>query len=83
MRESEQILTSLVPMSARLEAIVRLVGQGDTVCDVGCDHAHVPIRLLQTGCYRRAIGMDVIAGPLGKAAANLALYRMEDRVQLR
>ena len=70
-------------MSARLEAIVRLAGQGDTVCDVGCDHAHVPIRLLQTGCYRRAIGMDVIAGPLGKAAANLALYGMEDRVQLR
>lgn len=83
MRESEQILTGLVPMSARLEAIVRLAGQGDTVCDVGCDHAHVPIRLLQTGCYRRAIGMDVIAGPLGKAAANLALYGMEDRVQLR
>jgi tRNA (adenine22-N1)-methyltransferase len=27
--------------------------------------------------------MDVIAGPLGKAAANLALYGMEDRVQLR
>ena len=26
---------------------------------------------------------DVIAGPLGKAAANLALYGMEDRVQLR
>lgn len=83
MKESEQILTGLVPMSARLEAIVRLAGQGDTVCDVGCDHAHVPIRLLQTGCYRRAIGMDVIAGPLGKAAANLALYGMEDRVQLR
>ena len=83
MKESEQILTGLVPMSARLEAIVRLAGQGDTVCDVGCDHAHVPIRLLQTGCYRRAIGMDVITGPLGKAAANLALYGMEDRVQLR
>lgn len=83
MKESEQILTGLVPMSARLEAIVRLAGQGDTVYDVGCDHAHVPIRLLQTGCYRRAIGMDVIAGPLGKAAANLALYGMEDRVQLR
>ena len=56
-------------MSARLEAIVRLAGQGDTVCDVGCDHAHVPIRLLQTGCYRRAIGMDVIAGPLGMPTA--------------
>ena len=83
MRESEQILTGLVPMSARLEAIVELAEEGDTVCDVGCDHAHVPIRLIQTGSYRRAIGMDVIAGPLGKAAANLALYGMKDRVELR
>lgn len=83
MRDSEQILTGLVPMSARLEAIVELAEKGDTVCDVGCDHAHVPIRLLQTGCYRRAIGMDVIAGPLGKAAGNLALYGMEDKVELR
>lgn len=83
MKEPEQILSGLVPMSARLEAIVELAECGDTVCDVGCDHAHVPIRLIQTGCYRHAIGMDVIAGPLGKAAGNLALYKMEDRVELR
>lgn len=83
MRESEQILTGLVPMSARLEAIVEMAEEGDTVCDVGCDHAHVPIRLIQTGRYRHAIGMDVIAGPLGKAAGNLAIYGMEDKVELR
>lgn len=83
MRNAEQIPSGRVPMSARLEAIVELAETGDTVCDVGCDHAHVPIRLIQTGCYRRAIGMDVIDGPLGKAAGNLALYQMEDRVELR
>ena len=83
MREAEQIPSGRVPMSARLEAIVELAECGDTVCDVGCDHAHVPIRLIQTGCYRHAIGMDVIDGPLGKAAGNLALYQMEDRVELR
>ena len=70
-------------MSARLEAIVELAERGDILCDVGCDHAHVPIRLLQSGCYRRVIGMDVIAGPLGKAAGNLSLYGMEDLVELR
>lgn len=83
MKEPEQMISGLVPMSARLEAIVELAECGDTVCDVGCDHAHVPIRLIQTGCYSHAIGMDVIAGPLGKAAGNLALYKMEDRVELR
>lgn len=82
-RQPEQMLSGRVPMSARLEAIVELAERGDTLCDVGCDHAHVPIRLLQSGCYRRAIGMDVIAGPLGKAAGNLSLYGMEDLVELR
>ena len=77
------MLSGRVPMSARLEAIVELAERGDILCDVGCDHAHVPIRLLQSGCYRRAIGMDVIAGPLGKAAGNLSLYGMEDLVELR
>ena len=72
-----------VPLSRRLETIVELAGSGETVCDVGCDHAHVPIRLLQTGQFRRAIGMDVLPGPLGKAAGNLALYGMEDLVELR
>lgn len=72
-----------VPLSRRLSAIVELAGRGDTVCDVGCDHAHVPIRLLQEGRFTRAIGMDVIEGPLGKAAGNLALYGMEERVALR
>lgn len=82
-RQAEQMLSGRVPMSARLEAIVELAERGDILCDVGCDHAHVPIRLLQSGCYRRAIGMDVIAGPLGKAAGNLSLYGMEDLVELR
>ena len=77
------ILTRPVSLSGRLTAIVEMAGEGNCVCDVGCDHAHVPRRLLQEGRFARAIGMDVIVGPLGKAAGNLALYGMEDRVELR
>ncbi len=72
-----------VGLSKRLECIVELAGSGDTLCDVGCDHAHVPIRLLQSGHFRRAIGMDVIDGPLGKARGNLELYGLADMVELR
>lgn len=77
------VLTRPVSLSGRLTAIVEMAGKGKCVCDVGCDHAHVPIRLLQEGRFERAIGMDVIEGPLGKAAGNLALYGMQDRVELR
>ena len=75
--------TQPVGLSRRLLAIVEMAGEGDAVCDVGCDHAHVPIRLLQEGRFSRAIGMDLISGPLEKAAGNLKLYGMEDSVELR
>ena len=82
-RENREKYTSPVQLSGRLESIAELAGRGNTVCDVGCDHAHIPIRLLQTGAFARAIGMDVLDGPLGKAAGNLDLYGMADRVDLR
>lgn len=72
-----------VNLSRRLECIVDLAGRGETLCDVGCDHAHVPIRLLQSGRFGRAIGMDVIEGPLGKANGNLELYGLTEKVELR
>lgn len=82
-RTSGGVLTRPVGLSARLTAIVGLAGQGHCLCDVGCDHAHVPIRLLQEGKFDCAIAMDVIEGPLEKAAGNIRLYGMADRIELR
>lgn len=81
--DSIQRNSPFVSLSDRLSCIVEFAGTGRVVCDVGCDHAHVPIRLLQEGRFERALGMDVLEGPLGKAAGNLQLYGMADRVELR
>lgn len=54
-----------------------------TVLDVGCDHAHVPIYLLQTGGCQTAIGMDVADGPLEIARTNLELSGLSDRCEIR
>ena len=70
-------------LSGRLRAIVDMVSPGSVVCDVGCDHAHVPIALLKEGRIPSALAMDVIPGPLVKAGENLALYGEEKRVVLR
>ena len=81
-----------VKLSKRLTAIADMVnteGLEDTekeaycLCDVGTDHAHIPIRLLMDGRIDRSIAMDVIEGPLEKARGNLELYNMTDRVELR
>ena len=54
-----------------------------TVADVGCDHAHTCIWLLQNGIAKNCIGMDVRKGPLKKAEENLALYGCSEKVELR
>ncbi len=84
-----------VKLSDRLTAISKMVDgkkkyaddgaqrEGYCLCDVGTDHAHIPIRLLQEGVIDTALAMDVIRGPLEKARDNLALYGCSRKVTLR
>ena len=82
-----------VKLSKRLTAIAEMVnaaGPGEQkertdycLCDVGTDHAHIPIRLLMDGVIDKAIAMDVIEGPLEKAGGNIELYGVADKVTLR
>ena len=87
-----------VRLSRRLTAIAEMVNaagpcdeerkirerkKGYCLCDVGTDHAHIPIRLLNDGVIEHAIAMDVIEGPLEKARGNIELYDVADKVTLR
>ena len=82
-----------VKLSKRLTAIAEMVNAAGLpelnnkteycLCDVGTDHAHIPIRLLMDGTIDRAIAMDVIEGPLEKARGNIELYDVADKVTLR
>ena len=74
-------------LSKRLSAIYGFcVTAGEdapyVLCDVGCDHAHVPIRLLKDNVIKKALCMDVIPGPLRKAEENLSLYGCGDKAEL-
>lgn len=86
-------MVSEIRLSKRLTAIADMVNasrpaQGGTdggycLCDVGTDHAHIPIRLLMEGRIDSAIAMDVIEGPLEKARENIERYGVAERVILR
>ncbi len=57
-------------LSKRLSAIADMVppeAASQTVADVGCDHAFVPIKLLLDHRISRAIAMDIKPGPLSRA----------------
>lgn len=70
-------------LSRRLYAIVHMVPKGMRICDVGCDHAHVPIWLIKNGVIPSALAMDIIPGPLEKAGENLKQYDETGLVELR
>lgn len=72
-----------VARSARLSQLVELVEQGARVADIATDHAWVPIALLSLERVSSAIGIDLHAAPLERAAANAARLRVADRLSLR
>lgn len=70
-------------LSARLQALADLVPADSVLADIGTDHAWIPAELLQRGRIQNAIALDIGAGPLKRAAANLALFGLFERVSLR
>lgn len=66
-------------LSERLEMILRNV-KGDSIADIGTDHAFVPIALAQTG--KRVIATDANSGPLLSAKKNVEKYSLDISLRL-
>lgn len=57
-------------LTVRLEKILSVVPQCDTLADVGCDHGYVGIEALNRGIARRVVFCDVSIPSLQKARDN-------------
>jgi len=68
------------PLDARLALAASFVRQGSVVCDVGTDHAYLPIWLLTHGIVDRAVACDINEGPLQSARSHAAQYACADRI---
>lgn len=73
----------LFELSPRLALCARLVRKNRPVCDVGTDHAYLPIWLIKSGATPRAVAADVNEGPLKAAEANAVKYCVGDALALR
>ncbi len=73
----------LFQLGPRLALCASLIRGGRPLCDVGTDHAYLPIWLLKSGKIPRAVASDVNPGPLETAAANARRYGVADRLSLR
>lgn len=69
-------------LDPRLGAVLELI-QADTHADIGSDHAHLPIRLVQTGRVKKCVVVELNAGPLAHAQQNVALSRLATQIEVR
>lgn len=65
-------------ISDRLKTIGEMVDNCESICDVGTDHAYLPIYLVEKGICSKAIASDINKGPVEKAKMNIKRERLND-----
>ncbi len=70
-------------LSKRLTAVASLVSQGNRLADIGCDHAHTSIYLVEKKVVPSSIAMDINKGPLERAKENICRYGYEAQITTR
>lgn len=71
-----------IKLSRRMQAVADMV-QEKRVVDIGCDHAFVSIYLASKPHIERVIAMDVKKGPVDIARANVAAYKLANKIEVR
>lgn len=70
-------------LSRRLQMLADMVTPGNTVADVGCDHAFLSIYLVQAGISPHVLAMDVRKGPLAAAREHIEGSGLNTYIKLR
>ena len=70
-------------LDARLAAAAEYVRQGAVFADIGTDHAHLPIYLLECGRITQAVAADIAQGPLSRAQENASEHGLSDKIIFR
>lgn len=70
-------------LKGRLKLIADLTPKCNIVCDIGTDHAYIPIYLVMNKKCQRALACDVRKGPIGFAEKNIAEYGLSQYISTR
>ena len=70
-------------LSIRLQTIADMVPAGAKMADIGTDHGHLPICLVQSGKIRHAVAMDVGEGPLSRAQHAIRQCHLTKHIETR
>jgi len=72
----------MIKLSKRLQLVASFIDDNSNVIDVGCDHAHLPIYLIETKKNIRVTASDVNPNPLKIAKDNIKQYNLENKIKL-
>lgn len=72
----------MIKLSKRLELIASFIKETDNVCDIGCDHAHLPIYLCEKYNHIKVLATDINENPLEIAKDNIRQYKLNKRIEL-
>lgn len=73
----------MLVLRPRLQTALEMLGQCNTVADIGCDHGRLSAALLQRGVAKRVISIDVSADSLKKAELLCQKLGLQERMQTR
>lgn len=71
----------MIPLSPRLLCCASMV-TGSFACDIGTDHAYLPVYLIMSGKCTQVLATDIRSGPLDSAKATVKHYRAEKQIRL-
>ena len=73
----------MIELGERLTKVANFVPKDSKVCDVGSDHAYLPVYLIQNNQITSAVAGEVAEGPFLSAKQTVRDYRMEDHIEVR
>jgi len=72
----------MIKIDDRLKTCADLIDGNGIVCDVGTDHAHLCVYLIQSGKCEKVIASDIVDGPIKSAEQTIKRYQLEDSISI-
>lgn len=70
-------------LKGRLKLIADMVPNCEVVCDVGTDHAYIPIYLIENKVCKKSIASDISEGPVNTANENIKRVGLAEVIKTR
>lgn len=70
-------------LDPRLLCVAKHIRRGSVLADIGTDHAHLPVYLVERGVCPRAIASDLRPGPAEAARKSIRAAGLTDMVEVR